>query len=228
MKKRLFTALLVLAVILSAFPAVTAVEASLVTVTYPDGTVVQMTLQAYLEMLGVQSSPSATQTPTDEPPAPDAVPWPTYNLTKHKLTFKDEWGHTMSYCGPSRNYAESGYFENWEITRVDGMLIEGTYVLVEINYTKMGLRRIYMNRGNLEGESSVPETTLTGYPAVTTKSASAWYGPGPMYNAYQDASVGANTALTVFFEENGYVFAEYEAGFQLVRAWLDADSVKPE
>ena len=126
-----------------------------------------------------------------------------------------------------RNYAESGAYKPYKTSRIDGLFIEGGYIFVEISYPSVGLRRLYFSTGKLKGTGSVPSITLDGYPAVTTASVSARYGPGGQYDPYDNASVGANTSLTVFFEENGYVFAEYEAGFQLVRAWINANSVAP-
>lgn len=232
MVKRILAAVLALVVVLLVFPADIAATDSMVTVTYPDGTVVQMTLQAYLAMMGGGASSSTTSTAPVETQAPDEVPWPTYNLVKYPLEFENivrvESSREQSYAGPSRNYAETGAYKPYKTSRLNGLFKEGTYIFVEINYPSVGLRRLYFNRGAMENTSGVPEVTLVGYPAVTTEAVSAWYGPGGQYDPFENASVGANTKLTVFFEENGYVFAEYEASFQLVRAWISANSVKPE
>jgi hypothetical protein len=46
--------------------------------------------------------------------------------------------------------------------------------------------------------------------------------------SYPESSINVNMALTVFFEENGSVFAEFEAGIKLVRAWIDKNNVSPK
>jgi hypothetical protein len=230
MKKRIFTLILALALMLLVFPAANASEDSMVTVTYPDGTVVQMSLQAYLTMMAGGASSTTTAAAPEETAAPDAVPWPTYNLPKYSLDPVIKWEsyRVQAHSGPSRNYSEVGAYKPYKISRADGLFIEGGYILVDMNYTTVGVRRVYFTRGTFHSTGSVPEITLTGYPAVTTESVVPRYGPGGLYDPYEDASVGPNTALTVFFEENGYVFAEFEAGFQLVRAWINANKVKPE
>jgi hypothetical protein len=228
MKKRALATVLVIVLILSSCLAANATEPTMVTVKYPDGTTVEMTLEAFQASFMPNSSPSTTTTTTVEEDTPDTVPWPSYTLTKYKLKIADMSTAKMTFSGPSRNYTEAGSYLTSKITRTDGLLVEGSYVLVEMNYTTVGLRRVYFSRGVFKNSYDVPEVALLGHPAVTTKSVSAWYGPGPMYCAFEGANVGANTELSVFFEENGYVFAEYEAGFQLVRAWINANSVKPK
>ncbi len=232
MKKRVLATVLVIVLILSSGLAANATEPTMVTIKNPDGTSIEMTLEAFIATFVQNSSIPATSTPTTTTATvaedtSDTVPWPSYTLTKYKLRIADTSTAKMTFSGPSKNYTEAGSYLTSKITRTDGLLVEGSYVLVEMNYTTVGLRRVYFSRGVFKNSYDVPEVSLRGYPAVTTKSVSAWYGPGPMYCAFEGANVGANTELSVFFEENGYVFAEYEAGFQLVRAWINANSVKP-
>lgn len=228
MKTRILAVFLAVAFILSVVLAANATGTTMVTVSYPDGTTVEMTLEAFQASFLSNSSTTTTPTVTADTETEVAVPWPSYTLTKYKLKIADMATAKQAYSGPSRNYTEAGSYLTSKITRTDGLLIEGSYVLVEMNYSSVGLRRLYFSRGVFKNSYDVPEVSLIGYPAVTTQSVSAWYGPGPMYSAFEGANVGANTQLSVFFEENGYVFAEYEAGFQLVRAWINANSVKPK
>jgi hypothetical protein len=218
-----------------------------VTITYPDGTIVQMSVEDYLSVF-MNISPDSTAE-TGNPDTTAAVPWPTYTLTKYPLAPKLEleatsgaddeftgvfsieeeleYKRVMAYLGPSRNYAETAAYKPDKMARTDGLFIEGSYVFVDMNYPSVGVRRTYFTRGTFKSTGSVPEVTLIGYPAVTTQSTEARYGPGSIYDPFPEASVAAGTALTVFFEEDGYVFAEYEAGFELVRAWIDAGGVAP-
>lgn len=228
MKMRFLAAFLTVALLLTVILAAGATEPAMVTVSYPDGTTVEMTLEAFQAAFLSNASTTTAPTVTADTDSEAAVPWPTYTLTKYGLKIANENTAKQAYSGPSRNYTEAGNFLTWKLTRTDGLLIEGSYVLVEINYTSIGLRRVYFSRGVFKNSYNVPEVSLIGYPAVTTQSVSAWYGPGPMYSAFEGANVGANTQLSVFFEENGYVFAEYEAGFKLVRAWINANNVKPK
>ena len=230
MKTRIVSLVLIFTLALLIVPAATVAEDSMVTVTYPDGTVVEMSLEAYLAMMAGGSSSSTEAEEPAQTTASDETPWPTYNLVKHSLNPVIKWEsyRAQSYSGPSRNYSQVGAYKPYKISRADGLFIEGSYVLVDMNYTTVGVRRVYFTRGTFHSTSGVPEITLNGYPAVTTESVLPRYGPGGVYDPYEDASVGPNTKLTVFFEEGGYVFAEFEASFQLVRAWIKASSVEPE
>lgn len=159
-----------------------------------------------------------------------SIPWPTKTLTKYKLEPKllKETERIMAYLGPSKNYAETGAYKPYKMARVDGLFIEGSYVLVDLNYPSVGVRRTYFTRGKFKNTSDVPEITLIGYPAETMQSVQARYGPGLIYDPFPEADVGPNTPLTIFFEEDGYVFAEYKPGSKLVRSWINADSVTPK
>ena len=173
--------------------------------------------------------PTAAAAQTLQPqPTPGPVPWPTYTLKTYKLTVADTTSNKMSYSGPSKNYSEAGSYVPSVMARTDGLFVEDRYVLVDMNYTSIGLRRVYFRCGIFKSTYNVPEATLTRYPAVTTGEVTAWYGPGTKYNEFPEASLGADASITVFFEEDGYVFAEYETAFQLVRAWIDAGCVVPE
>ena len=183
----------------------------------------------------------ATATPTETPaqtiaalqtlapePTPGPVPWPTYTLKSYRLQIADATSNKQSYSGPSKNYSEAGSFVPVNMSRTDGLFKEDRYILVDMNYSTIGLRRVYFRCGIFRSTYDVPEATLTGYPALTTEPVTAWYGPGTKYNEFPEASLGANAPVTVFFEEDGYVFAEYQTAFKLVRAWIDAAYVVPE
>ncbi len=224
MKKLALAAALIIALLL---PAISMAEDNMVTVTYPAGTIVQMSVETYQSLfLGGASTGAGDTADTQE----QAVPWPTYVLNEVPLEPVIKWEayRIMAYLGPSRNYAETDSYKPYKFSHTYGLFIEGSYVFVDMNYPSVGVRRTYFTRGAFESTSDVPEITLIGYHAETTESVLPRYGPGAIYDPFPDASVAAGTPLTIYFEESGYVFAEFEAGFQLVRAWIEAGSVTPE
>ncbi len=245
MKRLILTSIVVMILFI---PLISSLANEMVTITYPDGTIVEMSLEDYLSLFMNKSPASAAENDGQHTTA--EIPWPTYTLTKYplkpkyaeeyittwfvdltgKFTSYEEWEayRVMAYLGPSRNYAETAAYKPYKMSRTDGLFIEGSYVFVDMNYPSVGVRRTYFQRSAFESTYDVPEVTLIGYPAVTTQSVNARYGPGAVYDPFPEASVAANTALTVFFEEAGYVFAEYETGFKPVRAWIDAGSVAPQ
>ena len=175
---------------------------------------------------------TATVQPTEPlpTPPPPAVPWPAYHLVTYPLepVLLEEAKRVMGYLGPSRNYAETDAFKPYKMQRTDGLFIEGNYVFVDMNYPTVGVRRVYFTRGVFRSTASVPEVSLIGYPATTTQSVSARYGPGMIYDPFPDADAETGHPLTVFFAESGYVFAEYQVGLEAVRAWIDERYVTPE
>ncbi len=179
---------------------------------YPDGNTGNNTSELTVEVAGQ---------PT--------VPWQTMTFIKYPLepVLLAETQRRMGYLGPSKKYMESAAYKPYKMARAEGLFIEGDYVFVDMYYTSVGVRRTYFTRSTFHSTSNVPQVTLTGYPAVTTQNAEALYGPGAIYDLFPEASVGPDTALTVFFEEDGYVFSEYTVGSQLVRAWIDVNSVAP-
>ena len=57
------------------------------------------------------------------------------------------------------------------------------------------------------------------------------FGPGYAYDEVQDQSghritLGSGNRVSVFFEADGWVFAEFSCALGMIRAWLPADQVK--
>ena len=299
MKRRVF--IVVFLIVLSLSVLSDATNGTIV-LTFPDGTIVQMSVEDYRTLFMSDSADEATA--LDSIDEASKVPWPTYYLVKYPLNIKNGsqtaqvnsdnnndqfwseylqvildsagqinnqtiqadtmntinqlWGDNftvnanaisnnqivqlatvsppqnetkeeriMAYLGPSRYYKETAAYRRNGFTGIYGLFIENSYIFVDMIYPSVGVRRTYFSPNVFQSTAGIPEVSLVGYPAVTTQSADARYGPGSIYDPFPEASIAADTALTVFFEESGYVFAEYEVGFELVRAWIDANSVIP-
>jgi len=227
MKNRVFIAVLAVALLLLTLPAANAEETTMVTITQPDGTVIEMTIEDYMTMMGYGTSASDTSAKVEED-----VPWPTYTWISYPLDPVIKWEayRVIVHSGPSwSEYTEGDGYKPYKIARADGLFIENdSYILVDMWYTTEGVRREYFTRSAFHSTGGVPEVSFTGYAAVTTEQVVPRYGPGIKYDKHDNITLAANTELTVYFEEDGYVFADFKIGVQLMRAWIPSDIVKPD
>lgn len=132
----------------------------------------------------------------------------------------------QSRCGPSRTYHGAGAYKTYKMTSTQALFTEGSYVLVDLSYTTVGNRRVYFSTNAFYSMKGVPEATLTGYAAHTLAELTPRFGPSASYDPFDEASIPSGTALSVFFEENGWVFAEFECELGYVRAWIPVADVE--
>lgn len=159
--------------------------------------------------------------------AASAAKWPVdpyqaYSTSVYPLPQDERY---QSRTGPSRTYHGGGAYKTYKISSIKALFIEDGYVLAELDYTTVGRRRLYFAERIFQNLSGVPEVTLTSYGAKTTVPLTPYFGPGTKYNSFDEAAISANTALDVFFEEDGWVFAEFDSALGPVRAWIPAESI---
>lgn len=173
----------------------------------------------------------------DSRPLPDAqpvaatepsVPWPTEGYIGRKVNIRDKPDdeRVQSRCGPGRDYGGAGAYKTYKVKSTKALFIENGYVYIDLRYETVRNRRVYFGLSAFRGMGDVPEVQLTGYPAVTLQALIPVFGPGSDYDVFDEAEIPANTPLSVFYEENDYVFAEFDCGYGTVRAWMPASSVK--
>lgn len=168
---------------------------------------------------------------TAQTQAPTSIPklaWPrsSYQGISVSVYPLPEDERYQSRCGPGRSYHGAGAYKTYKISSIKALFIEDGYVLVDLDYTTVGKRRLYFQTNIFTGLKGVPEATLTPYPAKTTCALTPRFGPGNAYNDFQEAEIGSGTSLSVFFEENGWVFAEFDCALGPVRAWIPVESVE--
>lgn len=133
----------------------------------------------------------------------------------------------QSRCGPSRTYHGAGAYKSYKIESIQALFIEGDYVLADLSYTTVGNRRVYFQTSIFHSLKRVPSVSLEGYPAYTLETLTPRFGPGMKYDSFDQAQIGQGTPLQVFFEENGWVFAEFDCSeLGIVRAWIPVEQVQ--
>lgn len=172
--------------------------------------------------------PKATSTPRPTPSPTPVASWPQsayqgISVSVYPLPQDERY---QSRSGPSRSYHGVGAYKTYKISSIKALFIEDGYVLVDLDYTTVGRRRLYFPSNIFTSLKGVPEAALTPYPAQTTCALTPRHGPGNAYNAFDEAAIGAGTAISVFFEENGWVFGEFDCALGAVRAWIPVENVQ--
>ena len=168
------------------------------------------------------NGPAVTDQPTNQPP------WPVYDqMQQYGVAIKPLEGEkrVQSRCGPGKDYHGAGGYKTYKVTSTAALFAEGSYMLVDLQYTTVGHRRVYFLTSAFTGTGDVPDVSLSGYAAYTKAAQTPVFGPGGDYDVFTEAAIPSGTALSVYFEEDGWVFAEFTCELGAVRAWIPAAQV---
>ncbi len=180
---------------------------------------------------------SATPSPSSiivDPPTQNVTsgvqnPWTVEELSLYSLQPYDKGDkRVQSFCGPSNTYHGAGAYKTYKMTRIQGVFIEDGYILVDMDYSTVGKRRVYFKTSAFSNTTHVPQANITGFKAITTSDVIPRFGPGIEYDSFTEAALNSNTSITVLFEEHGYVFAEFDSALGIVRGWIDTASVQAD
>ena len=169
--------------------------------------------------------------------------WPVRELNGYGTslnTLKDESMRHQSYFGPEKGYPGAGAYKPYKVTSMKALLKEGDYVLVDMSYRTVGRRILYFKASSLTNDYAESIDMQTTYPATTTASVQPLFGPGSYYDKVvrkirnsqtgetriEKVILDAGTNVNVFFEADGWVFAEFNCAIGTIRAWLPANQVK--
>lgn len=168
-----------------------------------------------------------TPTPVVSANATPAPNWPpiTYQQWPVSAYPLPEDQRVQSRCGPAKTYHGAGGYKTYKMTSTNALFIEGSYMLVDLDYTTVGRRRVYFPISAFSDTQNVPQVSLSATPAYTTADLIPTFGPGMEYDTFDEAAISSGTTLSVYFEENGWVFAEFACALGTVRAWIPADQV---
>lgn len=156
-------------------------------------------------------------------------PWPVVTLPMTQVYFHPSGdGRVLAYCGPT-NLPEAGAYKTMKMRSTYALFTEGNYTLIDMDYMTVGHRRLYFRKSAYPKNTyDIPAFDYTACPAATTKAVTPLWGPGSDYDTFGEAAIPAGTSLSVFLEEDGYVFAEFTCKLGVVRAWIDTDHVKAQ
>lgn len=168
--------------------------------------------------------------------------WPVMELSGASTDLRpvpEEEMRRQAFFGPSSDYPGAGGYQPYKVLSAYALFREGGFVLVDLDYLTVGKRCVYFKSSYLTNDS-VDAVTLTGYAAKTTAEIQPMYGPGSTYDLVTKATKNKETGriktekvlvrkgaeVTVFFETDGWVFAEFSCNLGTIRAWLPAEQVQ--
>ena len=153
-------------------------------------------------------------------------PWPTVNLQETQVYFYPSGDRRVqSYCGPG-DYHGAGAYKTMKMRYTYALFTDGNYTYMDMDYMTVGRRRVYFRNSAYPKNAYVPAFNYTAHPATLTCNATPLFGPGNAYDTFGEAQISAGTSLSVFFEEDGYVFCEFNCKLGAVRAWIHASYVQ--
>ena len=169
--------------------------------------------------------------------------WPTrdnYGVGTALKNLKSEKDRHQSYFGPNRNYAGAGAYKPYKVISATALFREGDFVLVDLDYKTVGRRCVYFKASSLVN-ASVESVNLTPYRAVTTAAVQPTFGPGYQYDGVEQTVInpktgaqvtkrielGRGSLVNVFFETDGWVFAEFGCALGTICGWIPAGMVTP-
>lgn len=94
-----------------------------------------------------------------------------------------------------------------------------------MDYAGAGKRWMYIRKNAFKNTNIVPPRTLSGFDAMTLVDVTLRFGPGAEYAAFDDEILPSGTQVSVFFEENGWVFSEFMTAQGLPRGWIETGAV---
>ena len=170
---------------------------------------------------GASDAAAPTEAPQDE------APWPTLSFDTTSVYAYDlpSDERIQSRCGPARTYHGGGGYKTYKIQDTQALFIENGYLFVDLTYQTVPRRRLYFATDLFSGWNNVEKMSFSAYAARTTTALTPLFGPGGQYDTFDEAAIASATSLSVYFEEDGYVFAEFECELGPVRAWIPVDSV---
>ena len=153
-------------------------------------------------------------------------PWPVVTLPETQVYFYPSGDNRVqSYCGPG-SYHGAGAYKTMLMRYTYALFTDGNYTYMDMDYMTVGHRRVYFRNSAYPANAYVPEFNYAPHSATLTQNVTPLFGPGRDYDTFEEAKLSAGSPLQVFFEEDGYVFCEFNCKLGAVRAWINASFVQ--
>lgn len=155
----------------------------------------------------------------------DYYPGTTVQIRKFSGAGSESERH-QSYAGPGSGYSTAGAYKPYKVTNVEAFFEENGFIFVHLEYQTVPDRFLYFRKSCFRNLPSLP--SVDGWntrKAVTNSAITPSWGPGKGYSQEKEFIAGKGTRISILFEENDYVYAEYECARGAVRMWLPKDKV---
>ena len=192
---------------------------------------------------------NATSAPTTEEVSPTSTPTPIQTVEPsiestpqlsvpvlsevypgsdaHLRKSGDEGFRVYSYTGPGKTFVPSGGYKPYKQRKITVFFEEDGWVLADVQYQTSEERVVSLPKYSFDSIGNIPTVSrLEYYTGTTTASITPSWGPDNRFNSVSSLVVEKGTKLKVFFQENGFVYAEYVCTKGTVRMWLPANNVE--
>ena len=150
----------------------------------------------------------------------------TYPGRAVKLKYLENGGRAQSYTGPGKSYVSSGGYKTQKLKTVTVFFVENGWVLTDYGVNTREEKYIYFERASFDDVTAVPTlSTMPRFNGTILESIDPKWGPGSQFKTVDYYHATAGTSIKVFFQENGYVYGEYQSVTGLARMWFPAESV---
>ena len=144
----------------------------------------------------------------------------------HLRKSNDDGFRVYSYAGPGKSYVPSGGYKPYKQRKITVYFAENDFVLADVLYQTSEERFVYLPRYSFDSIQDIPTIeTLEFFEGITIKKTTPSWGPDNRFNSVASLAINEGTSVKVFFQENGFVYAEYNCEKGTVRMWLPANDV---
>ena len=145
----------------------------------------------------------------------------------HLRILDDEAKRVYSFTGPNKTYCSSGGYKPYKQRKITVYFEEANWILADVVYQTAEERVVFLPKYSFDNLGSVPSVSnLEYYEGITTSDATPSWGPAERFNSVPSLKVSSGTKIKVFFQENGFVYAEYDCAKGKTRMWLPANTVE--
>lgn len=144
----------------------------------------------------------------------------------HLKYSNDESFRAISYMGPGKAFAEGGGYKPYKQKKITAYFEEDGFVFVDVQYQTAEERFVYISKSRFDQIGNIPSiSSLDYYNGTTTARIKPSWGPDNRFNSVESLMVDTGMPVKVFFQENGFVYAEYMCSKGTVRMWLPANNI---
>ena len=184
---------------------------------------------AYTEIM--EFAPESTADKTVEPeislPSVPTLSDISSGSEAHLRELNDKEQRVPYYIGPGKTYVLAGGYLPAKQVKITAYYEENGWVLADVQYKTIEERMVYLSRNSFDSIGSIPAVNDLGYyEGTTTSNITPSWGPDNSFNSVKSLMIDKGTSVKIFFQENGFVYAEYKCSMGNVRMWLPANNIE--
>lgn len=141
------------------------------------------------------------------------------------LTNKEQ--RVLAYYGPSKNHVSAGGYKPDKQVKVEAYFNEAGWVFIDLKYKTAQERYLFVGDNAFDSLAGVTNVSEMAYfEGITVRDTNPRLGPSTeFFFADELKNLSAGNAIKMFFQKNGFVYAEFMKGAKPVRLWIPLSDV---